>query len=75
MSNANDPKNVPGDQGDPLVRSFDPFTRPHLQTPDEVTEDMNPQGASGAVGTVESAGHEVEAEPDSDMNLEGFDKK
>ena len=89
----------PGDTGDPLVRSLDPFTRTHIETPDEVTVDTQPleqdahaeanvedpyipndvdpatakqQAREAASGTT---GREVEAEPDSDMDLEGFDKK
>ena len=78
----------PGDPGDPLVRSLDPFTRTHIETPDEVTVDTQPleqdphaetdldpakeQAREAASGTT---GREVEAEPDSDMDLEGFDRK
>jgi hypothetical protein len=93
MSDPND------SNGDPLVRSIDPFTRKHDQTPDEATEGLNePDGSNGSNDSADkgngqasqeadqearqqarkagsgTTGHEVEAEPNSDMDLEGFDK-
>jgi hypothetical protein len=77
--------NQGGGNGDPLVRSDDPFARKHIQTPDEETEGINQSGGVGSAGgnvagkrspeTGDDGRHPVEAEPDSDMDLEGFDKK
>ena len=92
MANENESPN-----GDPLVRSFDPFTEKHLQTPDELTQGINTnennennetaEAASHALASVEETGElpvagtvpppssVVEAEPDSDMDLLGLDKR
>jgi len=72
--------------GDPLVRSLDPFTQDHLQTPDEQTERLNENATNSAesveetgelpvAGAVPPPSNVVQAEPDSDMDLLGFDKR
>jgi hypothetical protein len=75
----------PNDQ-DPPVRSTDPF-RPDKDNPasDELalSDELEKAGDSGdsearqqaAVAGSGTTGHEVEPEPNDDMNLEGFDKK
>jgi hypothetical protein len=76
--------------GDPLVRTIDPFATKHDQTPDELTQGLNePEetdpdtDADGHVEAEQQArkagsgttGVEVEPEANDDMDLEGLDKK
>jgi hypothetical protein len=72
----------PNDQ-DPPVRSTDPF-RPDKDNPASddlaLSDELEKAGDSearqqAAVAGSGTTGHEVEPEPNDDMNLEGFDKK
>jgi hypothetical protein len=71
------------DDQDPPVRSTDPF-RPDKDNPasDELAESEELEKAGNqsarrqaAVTGSGTTGHEVEPEPNDDMNLGGFDKK